>query len=699
MTKKIINQLLKKFIISVILLILPVFSFSQITTLSIDKWESSSDFNAFKIKKTRNFFRSIKPNSLTLINRSNLISAIIVYDDNNSISKNNNFNLDFGIRLRKKKIDVNFIFEDNKFSYVFEVHHDSLIVSCFNKKDNKLNVLGTYEIFLQKNEDYDFSLIKRNNYLTLKINNDKIFKLIDENAWNISEGMKISIKRKNKIDFFNPFVTLFKDEIKISDINTNLNKIKPKISLFENIEKKTTLIKTSTIVDELAPVVTADGKRIYYVHSSGNPVQQDIWYIEKIAKNKFSTPVELKELNTSISDGVTAVMPNGDLHLFNPYNNMFANGAEAKNNSMKFWDQPVDYFINNYRNLSNKTSKTVSVSNNVLLHTLVSDEGFGFADIYVSFRENSTEWSKPKNIGNVINTTGNEIGVFIAPDDKTLYFTSNGHLGYGKYDVFISKRLDDSWLNWTSPINLGPKINSKDSEIYFVVSGDGLSAYTSATGADGSIDLFYYDLEDIKDFEFIEDIQLISGIVKNDDGEPINDALISYSILNTDKIIGTTSSDLDGNYDISLSSGNEYKLSIDVEGYNTLNKNINLKNLNSFEESTLNFNLSSLSINFEFNSFEIDKKSLKLLDNYISKLKLDAKLELDIEGHTDSWGSAIYNLYLSKMRAFSVKNYFLKNGISSKRLNVSYFGEEKPIFSNSNALNRAKNRRIEILIK
>ena len=212
--------------------------------------------------------------------------------------------------------------------------------------------------------------------------------------------------------------------------------------------------------------------------------------------------------------------------------------------------------------------------------------------------------------------------MFIASDDKTLYFTSNGHIGYGSYDVYMTKRLDDTWLNWSKPTNLGPKINTKNAELYFVVSGDGKSAYTSATGADGSQDLFYYNLQELKNYDFVENIELISGTISNN-GQPIHNALISYSVKNLEKIIGKTRSDVDGNYTISLTSGERYLISIEADGYNLIQKTVNLKDLNKFNISELHINLPLLSITFKFNSFLIDKNSLKFLDRYIDNLNLD----------------------------------------------------------------------------
>ena len=69
-------------------------------------------------------------------------------------------------------------------------------------------------------------------------------------------------------------------------------------------------------------------------------------------------------------------------------------------------------------------------------------------------------WSEPLNIGSNVNTAADESAPFLAADDKTLYFSSNGYPGYGGHDIYVTTRLDDTWLNWTDPQNMGPDINT-----------------------------------------------------------------------------------------------------------------------------------------------------------------------------------------------------------------------------------------------
>jgi hypothetical protein len=95
------------------------------------------------------------------------------------------------------------------------------------------------------------------------------------------------------------------------------------------------------------------------------------------------------------------------------------------------------------------------------------EDGQGDRDLYVSFMSNDSTWSQPLNLADVINTAGEESAPFLASDDKTLYFSSNGFSGYGGTDIYVSRRLDDTWTSWSEPENLGPEINSPLEDLFF----------------------------------------------------------------------------------------------------------------------------------------------------------------------------------------------------------------------------------------
>src|SRR6185503_9846406 len=109
-------------------------------------------------------------------------------------------------------------------------------------------------------------------------------------------------------------------------------------------------------------------------------------------------------------------------------------------------------------NISEHANAFVSLKSGVIVSAIQRGESFVQRDLYVSFW-NGKVASEPVNMGGVINTDLEESSPFLAADNKTLYFASKGHVGYGGYDIFVTTRLDDSWTNWSEPRNLGPAVN------------------------------------------------------------------------------------------------------------------------------------------------------------------------------------------------------------------------------------------------
>ncbi len=120
----------------------------------------------------------------------------------------------------------------------------------------------------------------------------------------------------------------------------------------------------------------------------------------------------------------------------------------------------------------------------------------GTSDIFVSYRDENNNWSKAERLSFVINTDGNEMAPFIHYDGKTLYFSSDTHLGMGSYDLFVSHR--DVNGEWTEPINMGYPLNSSGGEMNIVVSNDAVRAFISAekSGGYGEYDIYEFELDD-----------------------------------------------------------------------------------------------------------------------------------------------------------------------------------------------------------
>jgi outer membrane protein OmpA-like peptidoglycan-associated protein len=120
----------------------------------------------------------------------------------------------------------------------------------------------------------------------------------------------------------------------------------------------------------------------------------------------------------------------------------------------------------------------------------------GNADIYRSVRHADGTWGEPQNLGEPINTKGTEMAPFLHPDGRTLYFSSDKHVGMGGFDLFMSRRNDEG--QWQQPINLGFPINTSGDEINFFVAADGKTAFISSQreGGQGGYDIYSFELPD-----------------------------------------------------------------------------------------------------------------------------------------------------------------------------------------------------------
>ncbi|MFH2142959.1 MAG: hypothetical protein ABIJ97_11085, partial [Bacteroidota bacterium] len=174
-------------------------------------------------------------------------------------------------------------------------------------------------------------------------------------------------------------------------------------------------------------------------------------------------------------------------------------------------------------------------------------EGFGHGDIYYSIKDGK-EWTKPVNLGPVINTEGDEIGVFIHPDGKSLFFSSNGHNTMGGYDIFMSVFENE---RWSEPINMGYPINTTRDEIHLVFSTDRKTAYISSSreGGKGKMDIYQVNMA----YYFKNNQNISSDIASTITGPPL-------SILKGTVVDGETSQPIEANIIIKDLSDNKTKI-------------------------------------------------------------------------------------------------------------------------------------------
>ncbi|MDA3842983.1 MAG: hypothetical protein PF588_01275 [Candidatus Kapabacteria bacterium] len=237
-----------------------------------------------------------------------------------------------------------------------------------------------------------------------------------------------------------------------------------------------------------APVITLDGKRLYFdrklhpENSGGIYDPDEIWYSDRTSRGYMTLPRrDTSGINTEFSDVLFSLSPDGRTALL--YGQYDYNDNQKKQGySISYlldgkWSRPSPLNINDYYNYSDNFFANLSADSRTLFLSAERFDSRGDLDLYVSFLDSLDNWSKPMNLGKQINTKSTESSPYLAFDGKTLYFSSDRSGGHGALDLYLSRRLDDTYINWGKPENLGSNINSKFDENSICLTAMSDSAY------------------------------------------------------------------------------------------------------------------------------------------------------------------------------------------------------------------------------
>lgn len=348
----------------------------------------------------------------------------------------------------------------------------------------------------------------------------------------------------------------------------------------------------------------------------------------------------------------------------------------------------------------------------------VSDRegGKGGKDIwYSTYYENKGTYRTPRNCGSKINSVGDEITPFINPLNGKLLFSSNGHPGFGLFDVFESNGQRSKWLE---PKNIGAHINSPQDEVYYIVNEDGKSGLFASNRPHKKKKAIQACCDDLFVFNQLSEttIKVVPKVLSEDSSLPIQDGYLlvytkdSIGDLYFNKRLPLKKKELAEFY---LEGGEDYVVKAYSKNHLSETKAINLKKQSTFEELNLNFKLKPMSekayqlenVYYSFGKFDLDKEAFRIIDTTIYKVLIENPgIVVEIGSHTDDKGTEAYNNHLSQKRAESVVKYLRQKGIDKKRLTAKGYGESKPLEPNTfedgtdNPEGRARNRRTEFRV-
>ena len=521
------------------------------------------------------------------------------------------------------------------------------------------------------------------------------------------ERLRIDINTERYRDFYQIDAVAISDETKRIDCKINLSSDVLEIGDPENLGNT-----INSRYSELAPVIAPDGKTLYFTRENHpyNYGSQSIWFAEMDTNGQFKQAQNIgKPLNTRYHSFAISILPDGNSMLVG--NVYHPNGTQSEGFSMTYkqddstWSFPEKVVVEDYYNNA-RGSYCLASNGRILLLSVDRADGYGSNDLYVSFLQTNGRWSKPRNLGTDINTADQENSPFLAADGVTLYFASAGHPGYGSCDVFVTKRLDDTWQKWSEPINLGPKINTRGWDAYFTVTASGDYAYfVSSKNLRNNEDIYRAKLPaELQP----ESVVLVYGKVINKKTNKPIEAEIVYEKLSTGEIIGSARSNpKTGEYKIALPAKEKYSFRAEAKGFIPVNENLDLMELKNYYEVQRDLYLVPIeegqtvrinNIFFNTGESELLPDSYPELKRLVKILKENPSMTIKLLGHTDNVGTSKDNLILSNERAEAVKNYIIGLGIDGNRITTKGFGFSKPVSTNKTEEGRALNRRVECQI-
>ena len=511
------------------------------------------------------------------------------------------------------------------------------------------------------------------------------------------------------------------NEIDAIGISDSYDSVKVSINLVPNLvfssEPENLGENINSKYPEVSPLIVPDGKMLYFSRKNhpnnigGAEDADDIWYSRLLVDSSWGKAKNMgPPLNTKGSNFIQSITPDGNtLLLANVYNAVsgaMTSGISISHKGKGGWSFPKKLEIEDDYNESELVSYFLANSGKTLLLAVQRKDTYGERDLYVSFLKKDGTWSKPKNLGPVVNTMSDEGAPFLASDDVTLYFTTSGHPGYGNNDIFMTTRLDENWENWSEPQNLGPQINSPGSETYFRIPASGNFAYFTSKKNEATQSDIYRILLPGKVKP--KPVVLISGKVLNAKTKQPLAADIVCQILPGGEEVGIASSDPNGgDYKIILPYGKNYGFLAQAAGYYSVNENMDVTNLNQYTEINKDLLLAPIEVGqtirlnnifFEFGKATLKEESFIELNQVIKFMGDNPNMEVEIAGHTDNVGSDENNLKLSQDRAQAVVNYLTKNSVDQRRLTAKGYGESKPVDSNETDAGKQMNRRVEFTI-
>ncbi len=462
--------------------------------------------------------------------------------------------------------------------------------------------------------------------------------------------------------------------------------------------------------------ISPDGSTLFFsrenhpLNVGGRKDEGDIW-MSNFTGLEWTKPENITSINHQGFTSPIGFTRNGQFFLYNKVR--FEKGIYVGEiwASDRSFENAVKLDIPAFRNFSPMQSGCLSQDGQFLLVSVETNIGYGVEDLYVCMLQQDGSWSRPRNLGYQINSAFQEITPFLAGDNKTLIFATNGREGKGSFDLYVTTRQDDSWRNWSTPVNLD-EINTAGAESSLVFrTGKNYAYYISTRSSDG-----YGDIRRIRITEEINEVVSDTVLEMVIEKKPV--PAINFQVLNASsgnliasqiRLINQEGDTLNYSHTDSLfllesEQRSPYRMEFIAQGflkdyfvvepdfYHLAGDTIISVELEPLEAGNT---IVLKNVLFYRGTANFVEGSESELDVIVDMLEENPGVSILLKGHTDNRGDETLNMQLSEERARAVADYLINNDISEDRIESRGYGGTEPVASNDFEETRRLNRRVE----
>ena len=468
----------------------------------------------------------------------------------------------------------------------------------------------------------------------------------------------------------------------------------------------------NTANDEYWPTPSLDGKHLVFTRlmKDGGRPQED-FFMAGIDSFNWDNAIPISEVNTSDNEGAQTLSADAKILFFTACNRedglgscdiYFSRLVEGK------WTEPRNAGAP-LNSSSWEGQPSLSSDNRYLYFSSNRSGGKGQKDIWrIAFNgfaeSGEPQWGKPENL-DALNTSGDEISPFIHANNHNFYFASDTHVGMGGLDLFTAEINENGKVENLK--NMGYPINTYQDDMGLTISSIGDVAYfSSARESENGLDIFSFNLD--RGLQPRPVTYIRATVTNKVTTAPIMADIELVNLNSSVEEPRIEKADENGQIMLALPVGRNYAFNVSEDGFMFYSQSMRLADENSLTDPfILNIDLEPIEVGaemdlhniyYETDSFAILSESEPELQKLVSFLKNNSGLKVEIQGHTDSSGNPESNLELSKLRAKSVVDYLVENGIPGSRLQSQGYGDTKAVATNETVEGRRLNRRTTIKI-